>query len=87
MIGEKVTAEKGRDGSIVLTIPEGKFLEIESAFGDGEVCCRVLSKNNSLDEEYVGLALQAADCLKLLRDLLDRADVSDPLPRHLRLVN
>ena len=87
MIGEKVTAEKRHDGSVVLTIPEGEFIDIESAFWDGEVCCRVLSKNRSLDEKYAGLALQAAECLELLRDLLGRADVSNPLPRHSQLVN
>ncbi len=83
MMGEKVTVRKRPDRSVVLTIPEGEFIDIESAFWDGEVCCRVLSANKSLNEESAGLALQAAECLKLLGDLLRSADVSDPPPHRL----
>ena len=85
MMGEKVTVGKRPDGSFVLTFPEEEFVDILSAFYDGESCCRAVAEDKTLDEESADMAVQAAECLKLLGDLIGRPEASPP-PRRLKLV-
>ena len=84
-MGEKVTVEKRSDGSFVLTIPEEEFVDILSAFCDGEICCRAVAADKTTDEEPADMAVQAAECLKLLAHLLGTAEGSLPPPRRLHI--
>ena len=87
MLGETVTVEKRLDGSIVLTFPKEEFVSILSAFYDGESCCRAVAEDKTLDEESADMAIEAAECLKLLGDLFGNREEVSPPPRRLRLVH
>jgi len=86
MMGETVTVEKRPDRSIVLTFPEEEFVDILSAFCDGESCCRAVAEDKRTDAESADMAWDAARCLKLLADLFGKLEVSPPR-RRLRLVH
>ena len=75
---EKITAEMRKDGAIVLTVPGEEFIDLASAFMDGKICCRYVSKNSKFDDESSDMASEAACNLERLEDIFCRAMGGQP---------
>ena len=86
MMCEKVTAELGADGGIVLTVPHEQLVDTVSAFMSGATCCRAVSENLAFDEMSREIALEAAEFLERLEEISQ--SIGDPSPKRpkLRLV-
>ncbi len=84
MMDEKITEEMRQNESIVLTIPESESIDVMSAFMDGATCSRTCSEDPELDVESREMALQAAECLERLEEILGQAFGENP-PKRTKL--
>ena len=69
---DKVTAELRADGTVVLIIPDEERIDILSAFSVGATCSRFISDNQKLRKDPRDTALEVAECLERLEEMIEQ---------------